>query len=1407
MKRLRFVFLIAFMLVMFISFDKRAYAAGTIHFEYLDGTPLTATVATTDGNFNAATTEITAAGKTLIGFMDKETFTLAAAPGDYNADVTLVAVTEEDVDHKNGIVGGVANAKYFIYNNQLYITGVAGTVINEANDANAALPVTTSFSGSTFDIKWPSLMYDMSTYGGGKVEAPVTGEEITFAANEYYKYTAPTSDYLTISVQNRDDIDQNIKLDRHVLGTDTFYPMNVGWKNDAGTITDIRIASGITLSGNMNGLFNASFTNDRILNGDIGPSIYTSLKNIYFYCDVSQVTSAAGMFARIASLENIYVRRDTTTMTLVPAVFTNAKSAAYMFYGDTNLKNDTDSLINNMDFTSGVLISTTYMFGGCENIEKPAVSAAHFNMSAVKWARGMFFGAKNAQLVADGSGVDHDIKTWNLGAVVDASAMFSGGDDDGVMDFDNPIASMDPGLGTISDYGHVVTGKFDMSGWNMASVEMMGYMFSKNADLREIVFGASYPALIDASCAFIRCDYLSGVDMKTSFNNLKNTTAMFRGAGSLSPGGTADLSGFSAPSLAHADLMFADSGYGVIKTDGMANLSSLKSAAAMFNHCVNLTSLGTDAFRVGFGVLEDAAYMFDGDSALVKVDTSNWDMSKAVDISFLFNDCIALSSGVDVSNWGISAALLNAECFARNTSIAGFGLSGWDTSNVDSFAFAFAGNPSVTTITPMTSANAFTKVTTIIGMFADCPLLTSAGTLQTAPMLIDARGVYANDRALTTAAYPNLVKNTTKYTAYFMKNCESVTTSDISGWNTVALTHIEGMYDGCKKLNSFTVGNTVTASNVEDAGTMFRNCHALPTAQLKKVTDTFQTSSRLEDAYEMFKNCYAIEELDLSDMKFSACTELRRLAAMEENVAFDTNRLVTIKLSPTILTAAGVVLKDTDGTSLNMFWVDGDGQLDGSNDETTSSDDLVTKLFINGTPGVNILAYNFGGVNGDNDNRTFLTFNTRTINEKDLGAYSLTSTTDAANLALNVTSSFYTGGTSETSATAVPLTYKWTKDGNAITGTESKLSATKKGTYVATALPDLLKGSNSSVSATYVIGAEVVGITAKYTGPDITVGSDYSKDKVTVSLVDADGVEYPLTVNDFTLDSTSVKKKGDNSFTVTVVSGTNTFKGNFNVKGIRNIGSITASYSGPAVLVGSNYDGKYVTVTAYYTDDTTKKEGFEVTASSFSGTKVSAAGDNKFTVYYIDTANNNTSFSADFVVNGYKTVKSIAATYTGDKVKVGDDYNTDNVKVTLYYTDGTNATTGNFTVNTRTVTTEGGNPYTATYRDPFGNTYTAGFNVTGYKEAASSSASSQSQPAPNTNSAVVGPVSSTVVAPTGTLSQADNSNAAKTGTNTGVVQTGRTGKIVFYLVVIVFLIVFIVAVLILRKREDTRGKR
>ena len=108
-------------------------------------------------------------------------------------------------------------------------------------------------------------------------------------------------------------------------------------------------------------------------------------------------------------------------------------------------------------------------------------------------------------------------------------------------------------------------------------------------------------------------------------------------------------------------------------------------------------------------------------------------------------------------------------------------------------------------------------------------------------------------------------------------NCSSLTSLDLSNFDTSNVTNMSSMFSNCSSLTSLDLSNFDT-SNVTDMDTMFYNCSSLTSLDLSN----FDTSNVTNMRY-MFSNCSSLTSIKgIIDMKsctsyssmFNNCTKL-----------------------------------------------------------------------------------------------------------------------------------------------------------------------------------------------------------------------------------------------------------------------------------------------------------------------------------------------------------------------------------------------------------------------------------------------------------------------------------------------------------------------------------------------------
>ena len=102
-------------------------------------------------------------------------------------------------------------------------------------------------------------------------------------------------------------------------------------------------------------------------------------------------------------------------------------------------------------------------------------------------------------------------------------------------------------------------------------------------------------------------------------------------------------------------------------------------------------------------------------------------------------------------------------------------------------------------------------------------------------------------------------------------NCTSLTSLDVSGFDTGSVTSMSTMFQYCYSLTSLDVSSWDTGS-VTSMSTMFSNCYSLTSLDVSG----FDTGSVTTMA-SMFSSCYSLTSLDVSDWNTSSVTSMNNM--------------------------------------------------------------------------------------------------------------------------------------------------------------------------------------------------------------------------------------------------------------------------------------------------------------------------------------------------------------------------------------------------------------------------------------------------------------------------------------------------------------------------------------------------
>ena len=204
-------------------------------------------------------------------------------------------------------------------------------------------------------------------------------------------------------------------------------------------------------------------------------------------------------------------------------------------------------------------------------------------------------------------------------------------------------------------------------------------------------------------------------------------------------------------------------------------------------------------------------------------------------------------------------------------------------------------------VTPDASGNwsvpvsKFNGVTNMGYVFSNCRSLTSldvSGFNTSNVTNMNSMFIFCSSLTSLDVSHFNTSNVTDMYQLF--SNCHSLTSLDLSGWNTENVTTLEYMFAFCRSLTSLDLSHFDTSS-VTGMGGMFWNCNKLTSLDVSG----FNTSN-VTNMNSMFGDCSSFTNLDLSgwntskvirmDYMFSGCSKLNTLDLSH----FDTSNVTNI---------------------------------------------------------------------------------------------------------------------------------------------------------------------------------------------------------------------------------------------------------------------------------------------------------------------------------------------------------------------------------------------------------------------------------------------------------------------------------------------------------------------------------
>ena len=299
------------------------------------------------------------------------------------------------------------------------------------------------------------------------------------------------------------------------------------------------------------------------------------------------------------------------------------------------------------------------------------------------------------------------------------------------------------------------------------------------------------------------------------------------------------------------------------------------------SYTYDFTEINNTVVLIWYNNINSCLNMFNGCSHIIKIDLSNFNSSKVINMGYMFYNCENLAS-LDLSHFETSQVEDMNNMFYRCKGLSSLDLSNFDTSKVVSMNSMFNGCNKLITLN---ISNFITsRVKDMSNMFNGCNLLASLDVSS-----FDTSKV--NKMEYMFAGYKSSIPlnlsnfNTSEVTSMngMFKECSSFTSLDLSFFQTSKVKDMSAMFWGCNSLISLNLSNFDTSS-VTIMGSMFRDCKSLILLDLSH----FNTSQVNYMSY-MFENCNSLVSLNLSNFDTSQTNSM-------DNIFYQCNNLEYINL-------------------------------------------------------------------------------------------------------------------------------------------------------------------------------------------------------------------------------------------------------------------------------------------------------------------------------------------------------------------------------------------------------------------------------------------------------------------------------------------------------------------------------
>ena len=325
---------------------------------------------------------------------------------------------------------------------------------------------------------------------------------------------------------------------------------------------------------------------------------------------------------------------------------------------------------------------------------------------------------------------------------------------------------------------------------------------------------------------------------------------------------------------------FSDDGYHAgrsIITCDYLDISNCTSLYLLFYGCNKLTYVNTSSWNTS--KVENFEYAF-RDTQITTLDTTNIDVSNAINLRGMFDSCSRITS-LDLSSWNVSKTRTLNILFKGCYSLTSLDISTWDTSNVDNMESMFY-NCGLTEL-DVSHFNT-SNVTNLSNMFGGVKI-SSIDLSSWDVRKVQQTRLMFNSGSITEIKLDGW--NTESLTDMWAMFCGSgITTVDINHFNVSKVTNASQLFDQCKNLVSVDMSN-LHFTSCETISSMFSRCPKLTTVKMADFT-----GSPLNNVLSFCHNANKLTEIDVSTFDtsrvanlqniFSECYALERIIGIEK---------------------------------------------------------------------------------------------------------------------------------------------------------------------------------------------------------------------------------------------------------------------------------------------------------------------------------------------------------------------------------------------------------------------------------------------------------------------------------------------------------------------------------------------